>query len=328
MGGGSLPGRYPVASRSALFENRSGIFVLLESHLERFSHLSLVTDAGSGDLDGDGTADLVVAQEWGSIRVFLNRDGVFEDATQGMGLHKYSGLWQCAHLADVNGDGRMDIVAGNFGANTVYATYQLPVRLVYLDSPDSGTVSAFEFHYDKGLDDWFPTRKYSEAIAVFPSMARRISTSRRYASMNMEQILGDEFQAFKQREINFLSSVIFLNKGGAFSAQVLPDEIQASPVFGVCSGDFNGDDREDLFFAQNFFGVPEKFSRYDSGRGSLVLGGQGGLSNVLGADSSGIRLLGEQRSPVSFDFNRDGRPDIVLAERGRGIVLLENRASE
>ena len=328
VGGGSLPGRYPVASRSALFENRSGIFVLLESHLERFSHLSLVTDAGSGDLDGDGTADLVVAQEWGSIRVFLNRDGVFEDATQGMGLHKYSGLWQCAHLADVNGDGRMDIVAGNFGANTVYATYQLPVRLVYLESPDSETVSAFEFHYDKGLDDWFPTRKYSEAIAVFPSMARRIPTSRRYASMNMEQILGDEFQSFKQREINFLSSVIFLNKGGAFSAQVLPDEIQASPVFGVCSGDFNGDDREDLFFAQNFFGVPEKFSRYDSGQGSLVLGGQGGLSNVLGADSSGIRLLGEQRSPVSFDFNRDGRPDIVLAERGRGIVLLENRASE
>ena len=79
---------------------------------------------------------------------------------------------------------------------------------------------------------------------------------------------------------------------------------------------------------QNFFGVPEKFSRYDSGQGSLILGGIGGFSNVLEADSSGIRLLGEQRSPVSFDFNRDGRLDIVLAERGKGIVLLENRASE
>jgi len=328
VGGGSLPGQYPVASRSALFENRSGIFVLSESHLESFSNLSLVTDAESGDLDGNGTADLVVAQEWGSIRVFLNLDGVFEDATKGMGFHNYSGLWQCAHLADINADGRMDIVAGNFGANTVYAMYELPVRLAYLDSPDSETVSAFEFHYDKGLDNWFPTRKYSEAIAVFPSIARRIPTSRRYASMNMEQFLGDELKSFKHREINFLSSVIFMNEGGSFSIQVLPDEIQASPVFGVCSGDFNGDDKEDLFFAQNFFGVPKKFSRYDSAQGSLMLGGKGGLSNVLEADSSGIRLLGEQRSPVSFDFNRDGRLDIVLAERGTGVVLLENRASE
>ena len=77
VGGGSLPGRYPIASRSALFENRSGTFVLLQSQLELFSHLSLVTDVASGDMDGDGTEDLVVAQEWGSIRVFLNRDGVF-----------------------------------------------------------------------------------------------------------------------------------------------------------------------------------------------------------------------------------------------------------
>jgi hypothetical protein len=166
------------------------------------------------------------------------------------------------------------------------------------------------------------------AINVFPSMAHHISTSSRYAAMNMEQILGDAFQAFKHQEINFLTSVIFLNEGGTFSVQVLPDEIQASPVFGVCSGDFNGDDREDLFFAQNFFGVPEKFSRYDSGQGSLILGGKGGLSKVLEAESSGIRLLGEQRSPVSVDFNGDGRLDIVLAERGGGIALLENRASK
>ena len=52
------------------------------------------------------------------------------------------------------------------------------------------------------------------------------------------------------------------------------------------------------------------------------------MSKVLKAESSGIRLLGEQRSPVSVDFNGDGRLDIVLAERGGGIALLENRASK
>ncbi|MDA7676552.1 VCBS repeat-containing protein [bacterium] len=324
VGGGSLPGRYPLSSRSALFENRSGTFVMLQSQLEIFSHLSLVTDVASGDMNGDGAEDLVVAQEWGSIGVFLNRAGVFEDSTKVMGLSQYSGLWQCAHLADVNGDGRKDIIAGNFGNNTVYATYPLPVRLSYLDLQGQETVGALEFHYDKDLGDWFPTRKYNVATSAFPTMRHRIPTSRRYASMSMEQILGDQFQISKHREINFLNSVIFFNEGGTFSVQVLPDKIQASPVFGVCSGDFNGDNNDDLFIAQNFFGVPEKFSRYDSGQGSIILGVKGGLSTVLETESSGIRLLGEQRSPVSVDFNGDGQLDIVLAERGSGVVLLEN----
>ena len=117
---------------------------MLESQLEIFSHLSLVTDVASGDMNGDGAEDLVVAQEWGSIGVFLNRAGVFEDSTKVMGLSQYSGLWQCAHLADVNGDGRKDIIAGNFGNNTVYATYPLPVRLSYLDLQGQDTVGALE----------------------------------------------------------------------------------------------------------------------------------------------------------------------------------------
>ena len=70
--------------------------------------------------------------------------------------------------------------------------------------------------------------------------------------------------------------------------------------------------------------MPEKFSRYDSGQGSIILGVKGGLSTVLETESSGIRLLGEQRSPVSVDFNGDGQLDIVLTERGSGVVLLEN----
>ena len=83
-----------------------------------------------------------------------------------------------------------------------------------------------------------------------------------------------------------------------------------------------------FFFAQNFFGVHRKSSRYDAGQGCLILGDQGDLSRVHESNSTGIRLLGEQRSPVAIDFNRDGRLDILLAERGNGVFLLENRITD
>ena len=102
---------------------------------------------------------------------------------------------------------------------------------------------------------------------------------------------------------------MFLNKTGHFEMRPLPDASQLAPAFDLCTEDLDDDGAADLFLAQNAFGVPERTSRYDSGRGLLLRGDGTGNFAAVPASGSGIALYGEQRGVTAADFNNDGRAD-------------------
>src|SRR5262249_6804679 len=120
VGGRVIPGRYPEATPSFILRQRGGKLEIDQSLSSALAHVGLVSGAVFSDLDGDGRPELILACEWGPLRVFQYANDHLNEITSQLGLSRYTGLWQGVTTGDLDGDGRMDIIAGNWGLNSSY----------------------------------------------------------------------------------------------------------------------------------------------------------------------------------------------------------------
>jgi hypothetical protein len=122
VAGRVIPGAYPVPASSHLYRNENGRFVADAANDQAFRLVGLVSAAVFTDVDGDGDPDLVLATEWGPLKLFLNQGGRFTEATAAWGLSRLLGGWKGVTAADFDGDGRVDLVASKWGNNTLLGT--------------------------------------------------------------------------------------------------------------------------------------------------------------------------------------------------------------
>jgi hypothetical protein len=331
IGGRVVPGRYPDAATSRLYRNERGAFALETEWKE----LGLVSAAMFGDLDDDGFPELVLACEWGPVKLFRNHNGKLSpwDApvtlnSQPSTLNQLSGWWNGVALGDFDGDGRLDLVASNWGRNTVQQPWLKDGwRVYYGDLAGRGSVELIEAFHDADHRRVVPWRHLDVLAGAMPRLRERFRTSAAFGEANLEQILGDARPRLRELRVNWLDSTLFLNRGGRFEARSLPVEAQFAPAFAVCVADADGDGAEDVFLAQNFFAVEPETSRHDAGRGLWLRGdGQGGLT-ALSGDASGVKVYGEQRGAAVCDYDGDGRVDLAVSQNNAATKLFRNETA-
>jgi hypothetical protein len=325
VGGRIQGGRYPESVSSLLFRNENGRFVLDAGNSEKFAHLGLVSGAVFSDLDGDGFPDLILACEWGPIRVFKNHHGQFTEATEELGLSSFTGWWNGVTTGDFDGDGKLDIVASNWGRNSKYESKRADgLRLYYGDVAGRGTVDLIEAYFDRDQQRVVPRRTLDVLSASMPFLRELFPNFHAFANAGVQDLLVGRFETVTEVHARWLDSTVFLNRGDHFEARSLPSEAQFAPAFGIVAGDFDGDGNEDLFLSQNFFPVEPETSRYDAGRGLLLRGtGRGGFS-AISADQSGLAIYGDQRGCGVADFDGDGRLDLAVTQNANATKLYRN----
>ncbi len=343
VGGRVVPGRYPEAASSRLYRFEGTGFRLDATNSRALAEVGLVSGAVWSDLNGDGLPELVLACEWGPLRIFRNEQGRLapwnppveflesnstHQASRAL-LNELTGLWNGVTTGDLDGDGRLDIVAANWGLNSEYtASRGRPLPMFYGDLLERGFVDVIETDWDSRSGAFAPRRRLDELSRALPMLRERFGSHRAYSEATVADALGTFAPRLRKTEITTLASMVLLNRGDHFESVPLPREAQLAPAFGVNIADFDGDGREDVFLSQNFFATAPDTPRLDAGRGLVMRGDGAGRLSAMSAAESGIEVYGEQRGAAAADFDADGRVDLAVAQNGAATKLFHNAGAK
>jgi hypothetical protein len=327
VGGNFIPGQYPKNASSRLYKNERGKFVLDGDNSSLLNNVGNMTGAVFTDYNRDGWPDLLISINWGSLKLFKNNHGRFEDVTKQVGLDKYDGWWNGVATGDFNNDGYPDIVATNIGLNSRY--HLVPghsLRMYYNDMNSDGVMDIIQANYDTTMSAYVPIRTLGYYIKSVPSMAHRLHSYTEYAHSSLRKIIGPVLDVFSYKKINTLQSLVLINKRGkGFTAHPLPQATQLTADNDASIGDYNNDGNEDIFLSQNQFDFPAGDARLDAGRGLWLKGdGKGGFTAVPG-QKTGIKVYGEQRGAALGDYNGDGKVDLAVSQNGNNTKLYLNQ---
>jgi hypothetical protein len=292
------PGKYGYPCKGYILQNNGkGVFTdVTDKVAPGLKELGMVTDAKWFDYDRDGKPDLVICGEYMPVRIFHNEGGFLKDVTREAGLNNSNGWWNRLQIADIDGDGYPDIVAGNHGLNSRFkASREKPVTMYVGDFSGNGNIEQIVCTYNG--DKQYPMVLRHDLVGELPYLKKKYLRYAQYKEQTMEDIFGKEQlqKADKLEAYEMRSSVIMNNRNGTFTMKPLPVEAQFSTVFGLVIKDFDGDGKKDILLGGNFYQSKPEAGIYDASYGLLLKGDGKGDFKAMPPQSSGIVIKGAVR---------------------------------
>jgi enediyne biosynthesis protein E4 len=319
-GARTVPGNYGLPPQSYLLKNDGGSWV--DVAVPDLGNIGMVTDASWADVDNDDDADLVVVGDWMPIQVFENNYGRLEKSIT---IPKSSGWWNRVEAADVDQDGDVDFVMGNWGSNIKFkASPERPLRL-YVSDFDQNGKSEFIVNWYAPLDtvpSIFALK--NELTFQMPSLRKKILRYADYANHTYESLFPlDVREGAIEYVAEHLQTSILWNEGKGFRLEALPLEAQISPVFGIAVHDFNSDGHSDIWLGGNFYALKPQVGRQDASKGVLLERNGAQQFQYRGPWSAGIVVNGEVRDAVVM--NNDKGVHLFVARNNDNMLVFKKR---
>jgi hypothetical protein len=295
VGGRSVPREYGSNPSSFIYINDGhGHFTdIAPARNPDIAHIGMVTSACWTSLYGNGRHQLIITGDWMAPHIFQFSGDHFTELPSNLD-HLY-GWWQALAIADLDGDGKPDLILGNIGEN------------FYLRPDSARPVKLWVYDFDhNGIPDKILTQTIDHRdMPVFlkhdmedqlPSLKKQNLRHADYAKRAIRDLFPSQLDSADVKLFNYPSSIIAFNEGdGHFRIQRLPTTVQLSSVGAIRCLDIDHDGHPDLILGGNEFGFLPQFGRLDGSPGDILLGDGKGHFSCLSPDSSGLNLPGQVR---------------------------------
>ena len=273
---GAMPNSY-------VLKNNNGKFSILQN--QPFQNVGMITDAIWEDYNLDGFIDLILVGEWMTPKFFKNTNGNFVE--ENIIKSTLTGLWQQITPFDIDKDGDIDYLLGNWGKNSKFeASQEHPLRMYYSDFDENGSTETIICNFKNGA--YYPLLGLDELGSQIVSLRKKFNNYKSFAGKSIDAIL--EPSVLKKAhifEVNTLASGYLKNENNTFTFVPFKNELQVSPISAFLEFDFDANGENEVLVAGNYFGVSPYHGRFDSFPGALIFNeNKIILGNKIGLDFS------------------------------------------
>lgn len=304
VGGRGKAGSFPLPSRSYVLRNDSekgqvkftDITASIASGLE---FPGMVTTADWCDVDADGFPELIIAGDWMPVMLFRNENGALKDISKDAGLLNTAGQWGALTTSDIDGDGDIDILAGNAGSNTQYKpSADEPMTMHVGDFDNNGNIDPIVSYFIQGKS--YPMASRDELLDHLRMLRNKFIRYADYADATIETVFTKEqLSQARVLQCNEARTMIFLNNGDlTFTPKALPLEAQFSKTSSIIIDDFDRDEKKDLLLLGNFYPYRPQLGESDASFGLYLKGDGHGTFIPIAPHACGLFADGDVRSAV------------------------------
>ncbi|WP_245843484.1 VCBS repeat-containing protein [Niastella vici] len=296
VGGRSTPRNYGIAPASYIYlNNGEGHFTdIAKTKNADIANIGMVTGAVWANVAGDAAKELIITGEWMAPRIFTFKGDHFIEVKSD--LNELYGWWQTVVAADVNNDGKTDLVLGNVGDNFyLHPDKEDPVKLWINDFNSNGSEDKILTRtYEKRDVPVFLKREMQEEI---PSIKKENLQHKDYARKSIQELFPEEMiEKSNVKLFNYTKTIVAINNGnGQFTIQPLPYEAQLSLTNAILCTDINKDGFPDLVLGGNKSGFPPQFGKLDASYGDVLINNGKGSFTWLPSRQTGLLVEGEVR---------------------------------
>ena len=317
IGARAIPGNYGMVPQSFFFVREKGSWVNMTP--QGISNRGMVTDAVWADMNNDTRPDLVIVGDWMPVvMMFSLGDGEVSETFEVPNSH---GWWSGVEAADLDGDGKDDLVLTNWGLNSKFrADPERPLKMYVKDFDDNKKVEPLIEWYPPREDTPYPWATKSSIQAQLPHLKKKTLKYSDYAQSTYETLFtpAERAGALEWRSNELRSSVIWNNGIGQVNMAPLPWQAQLAPQFTSAIGDVNGDGLPDLWLGGNATETAPQVGRMDAGRGTLLLNAGDRKWTYADNETAGVNISGNVRDAKFIDL-ADGDKALLVGVNDKGL---------